>query len=70
MQDKRAKDILFGAFWKSGWKAEADRSIAAEDFAYAKQKAYMFDPVTLSHDQVVVQLTERSRSVIRGWPGW
>ncbi len=59
MQDKRARDILIGAFWSNGWKPEAERSVAPEDFAYAKRKGYMFDPVALTHDQAVVQLVEQ-----------
>ncbi|HUQ37784.1 MAG TPA: hypothetical protein VM144_15545 [Aestuariivirga sp.] len=58
MYDKRARDILFGMFWKGGWKRDADRSVHPDDFAYAKSKRYMFDAITLSHDQMVEQLIE------------
>ncbi len=58
MYDRRARDILIGAFWKNGWIPDADRRVTADDFAYAKHKRYMFDPVALSHDQVVSGLIE------------
>jgi hypothetical protein len=65
MQDKRARDILIEAFWKNGWKPEAERSVAPEDFAYARRKGYMFDPVAFTHDQAVVQLVEVRERVAR-----
>src|SRR5882757_1807151 len=59
MHDKRAREILFGAFWKDGWIRDADRCVLSpDDFAYAKRMGYMFDPIELSHDQVVSQLVE------------
>ncbi|CDX19497.1 conserved hypothetical protein [Mesorhizobium sp. ORS 3324] len=58
MQDKRAREILFQTFWKNGWIRDADRHISPDDFAYAKRMGYMFDPIELSHDQAVSQLTE------------
>ncbi|MBI3438463.1 MAG: hypothetical protein HY054_07410 [Proteobacteria bacterium] len=63
MHDKRARDILLGAFWKDGWKRDSERSVSADDFAYAKDKRYMFDPVALSHDDAVARLIdERERA--------
>ena len=62
MHDKQAREILLQTFWKDGWIRDADRSISPDDFAYAKRMGYMFDPIKLSHDQVVSQLIEeRSR---------
>jgi len=58
MHDKRAREILFGAFWKDGWIRDSDRYVSPDDFAYAKRMGYMFDPIELSHDQVVSQLIE------------
>ncbi len=57
MFDKRARDILFNAHWQPGhgWKSS---SVAPEDFEYAKSKGYMFDPVSLSHDQIVDKLID------------
>lgn len=50
--DKKAKDILFKTYWSSGgWKNK--KYTAPEDFAYAKEKGVMFDPLTISHDDCV-----------------
>lgn len=47
--DKRAKDILFKTYWTSnGWTSDENRKTEAEDFAYAKEKGLMFDPLTIS----------------------
>lgn len=52
--DKRAIAILFDAFWSwSGWKNENDRTVTPEDLAYAKAAGVMFDPVSLSHKEVI-----------------
>jgi hypothetical protein len=51
--DKKALKILFSVYWSSGWKGKTDRGIAAADFAYAKNAGVAFDPVRLSHDEVV-----------------
>ncbi|RAZ79957.1 hypothetical protein [Mesorhizobium atlanticum] len=58
MLDKRAREILLQTFWKNGWIRDTDRRISPDDFAYAKRMGYMFDPIKLSHDQVVSQLIE------------
>ena len=50
-EDKRAKKILLDKLWvTSGWKNE---EISEQDLEYAKSKGVMFDPVILSHDNVV-----------------
>lgn len=54
--DKRAKKILFDTFWKNGWIDSKVRTTSSEDFAYAKSKGLMFDPLSLSHDQLVEQI--------------
>lgn len=55
--DKKAKQILFDTYWTSGgWKRE--RVTAPQDFAYAKEKGVMFDPLTISHDECVVQIAQ------------
>lgn len=47
--DKKAKGILFKTYWSSsGWKD--DKYTAPSDFAYAKEKGLMFDPMSISHD--------------------
>src|SRR5688572_12823714 len=59
--DKRAKDILFNAYWKTGWRSDVDRQLDPAEFAYAKSKRYMFDDVSLTHDKVVNQLLSESK---------
>ena len=51
--DKKAKNILFQSYWKNGWIADKDRITNPIDFAYAKEKGLMFDPLTISHDDCV-----------------
>lgn len=52
MTDKKALQILFDTYWSSaGWKREI--SVSPENFAYAKNAGFMFQPVSLSHDDVV-----------------
>lgn len=54
MLDKRAQSILFDTYWSSaGWRQSL--SISSDDLAYAKQAGLMFDPVLLSHDEVIVR---------------
>ncbi|SDH82090.1 hypothetical protein SAMN05421818_11715 [Myroides phaeus] len=48
--DKKAKNILFKTYWKSGWINVKDRQTTPDDLAYAKAKGLMFDPLTISHD--------------------
>ncbi|UNM96907.1 hypothetical protein MMG00_03380 [Ignatzschineria rhizosphaerae] len=56
---QKAQKILFYTYWRSGgWVEAKNRSITAEDFAYAKEKGLMFDPLTLSHDDVIKRLHE------------
>lgn len=58
LMDDRALKILFDTFWSpSGWKPEAMRGLSPDDFAYAKSKGVMFDPVTLEHDQALDELS-------------
>ena len=55
--DKRALKILLDAFWSpGGWKPEELRGPSPEDFAYAKSKGMMFDPVKLDHQEVLKEL--------------
>jgi hypothetical protein len=59
--DRKALQILRDAYWSpKGWKR--DRAIDAADFEYARQAGYMFDPVTVTHDDIVARLlTIRNR---------
>lgn len=64
--DKRALKILLDAFWSpAGWKPEASRGPSIDDFDYAKSKGVMFDPVTLDHKQVQVELMKAIRQLDR-----
>ena len=50
--DKRARKILFDTYWSgAGWKRTPTTSAA--DFAYAKSMGVMFDPVSLTHDELI-----------------
>lgn len=52
MYDKRAVRVLFSAYWGSGgWKDE--HRLDPAEFAYARSRGVMFDPVMLSHADVV-----------------
>jgi len=54
---QKAKKILLKTYWQSGgWIDRKNRVIAPEDFAYAKSKGIMFDPITLHHDEVITRL--------------
>jgi hypothetical protein len=56
--DKRALKILLDAFWSpGGWKPEELRGPSPEDFAYAKSKGMMFEPVKLNHQQALKELS-------------
>ncbi len=55
--DKKAKGILFKTYWSSsGWKD--DKTTAPSDFAYAKEKGLMFDPLSISHDDCVNRIID------------
>lgn len=55
--DKKAKDILFKTYWSSaGWND--NQQIEPADFAYAKEKGLMFDPLTISHDDCINRIIE------------
>jgi hypothetical protein len=48
---KKAVNILIGTYWSSaGWKKGA---VTPEDFAYARSAGVMFDPISLSHAEIV-----------------
>lgn len=57
--DNKAKKILFNTYWSGkGWKEGADRQTSPEDFAYAKEKGLMFDPISISHDECVKRIVK------------
>ena len=54
-RDKRALQILLDAFWSpTGWKR--DNTIAPANFEYARHAGLLFDPVTVTHDNIVAGL--------------
>ena len=59
-RDEKALQILIDTYWSKGWKR--DKTIDSADFEYARQAGYMFDPVTVAHDDIVARLlTIRNR---------
>lgn len=51
--DKKAKKILVDTYWSAqGWKS-LPLSFTGEAFEYAKSKGTMFDPLTITHDQMI-----------------
>ncbi|UWU85190.1 hypothetical protein N2605_01655 [Bradyrhizobium yuanmingense] len=53
--DRKALQILFNAYWSpKGWKQSSATDQA--DFEYARQAGYMFDPVAVTHDDIVARL--------------
>ena len=57
--DKKAKDILFKAYWTSaGWVNDGDRKTKPNDFDYAKSKGLMFDPFSISKAELVLRLAK------------
>ena len=54
--DKKAVKILMNTFWGGGgWKSPRD-PFSGDDFEYAKSKGVMFDPLTITHDEIVQRL--------------
>lgn len=54
--DKRSVKILFDTYWSSSGWIPGDPKLSAEDFDHAKAHRLMFDPVTLSHGEVITRL--------------
>ena len=64
--DKRAIKILLNTYWTStGWKPDSERMPSPEDFAYAKSRHMMFDPVHLDHTQALALLSKSIRKLDR-----
>lgn len=51
--DPKAKKILFNTFWKNGWIDDGLKAILPADFEYAKSCGIMFDPLSISHDELI-----------------
>lgn len=57
--DKRAFKILADTYWSpAGWKQNGRQGLNGDDFAYAKSKRMMFDPVVLDHSDAIAKLTQ------------
>jgi len=57
MTDRKARNILLNTYWSAaGWKR--DPAIDPQDFAYAKEKGVMFDPISLTHEECVERIVE------------
>lgn len=64
--DRRALKVLCDTYWTSaGWRDERSRSTPPDDFEYAKQAGVMFDPVRVSHDDIVKRAIAAVRAVKR-----
>ncbi|NLS96822.1 MAG: hypothetical protein GXX96_32200 [Planctomycetaceae bacterium] len=64
--DRRALKVLFDTYWTSaGWRDERSRSTPPDDFEYAKQAGVMFDPIRVSHDDIVKRAIAAVRAVKR-----
>lgn len=51
--DKRAVKTLFNTYWSAaGWRQDRLHP-GAEDFAHAKARGVMFDPLSITHDQLI-----------------
>jgi hypothetical protein len=62
--DPRALKVLFDTYWTpAGWRAEGSRSTPPHDFEYAKRAGVMFDPVRLSHSEIVKRAMAAVRRV-------
>ena len=61
--DKKAKKILFQTYWNNGWIDSENIKVDLDDFAYAKEKGLMFDPLTISHDNCVNEIIELASKI-------
>ncbi len=62
--DKKAKKILFDRYWASGgWKPQNEIYTSPEDFAYAKEKGLMFDPITISHNDCIKRIVKLANAI-------
>jgi len=54
--DKKATKILMSTFWGGGGWKSPHAPFSGDDFEYAKSKGVMFNPLTISHDEIVERL--------------
>ena len=56
--DKKAAKTLMSTFWGSGGWKTTSAPFSGDEFEYAKSKSVMFDPLTITHDEIVTRLHE------------
>lgn len=55
--DQKAKKILFKTYWSSaGWIDNGSHTLTPDEFLYAKEHGLMFDPLTISKDELITRL--------------
>ncbi len=55
--DKKARQILLKTFWHTGgWKPSNQVVLCGPDFEYARSQGVMFDPITITYDELVDKL--------------
>lgn len=54
-RDRKALQILLHNYWPSKGSTR-NKAIDPADFAYARQAGYMFDPIIVTHDDIVARL--------------
>lgn len=66
VMDKHAQKILFDTFWSpTGWKPDTHRTVSDDDYAFAKSKGLMFDPVRIDHSDAVDRLSNLTAKLTR-----
>ncbi|MBK7201035.1 hypothetical protein [Candidatus Amarolinea dominans] len=64
--DDQALRILFDTYWSpKGWKLDSKQHPKSEDFAYARAKGVMFEPVSLNHAQALQRLSHCIQKLTR-----
>lgn len=64
--DRRALKALFDTHWTAaGWRDEKSRRTSPEEFEYAKRAGVMFDPIRLSHADIVKRAVAAAQLVNR-----
>src|SRR5262245_14415432 len=64
--NRTALKVLFDTYWTSaGWREENSRSTPPGDLEYAKRAGVMFDPLRVSHDEIMKRAIKAERGVER-----
>jgi len=61
--DKKAKRILMQTFWGAGGWKPGNRVFAGDEFEYARNCGLMFDPLTITHDELIGRIIELHESI-------